>query len=117
VVLILSVVVLVSLLFAPGRGIVWRRLHLGRLRSAPKQEPVLMHLYALSLQHPDNPFHGHNVAVVQTMNPADVDVVAALEGLERRSLAQRDGAGLWSPTELGRREAEKVMDRGRRERS
>jgi manganese/zinc/iron transport system permease protein len=117
VVIILSAVVLVSLLFAPGRGVVWRQFHLGRLRSAPTQEPVLMHLYALSLQHPDNPSHGHDVAVVRTMSPAEVDVVAALEGLERRSLAQQDDAGRWSPTRLGRREAEKVMERGRAGRS
>lgn len=114
VVLILSAVVVVSLLFAPGRGVVWRRLHLGRLRSAPSQEPVLMHLYALSLQHPEDPGHGHDVAVLRTMSPSEMDVAAALDGLEARSLAQRDEAGRWGPTELGRRQAEKTLERERR---
>ncbi len=111
IVLILSGVVGMSLLMAPERGLVWRRLQLGRLRRRPRQEPVLMHLHALSLQHPDDPEHGHEVSVLRTMNPPDTDVEGALTALAERGLAGADGEGLWAPTELGRREAARTLAR------
>lgn len=111
IVLVLSVVVAGSMLFAPGRGLVWRAIRLGRLRRRPDQEPVLMHLFALSLQHEEDPDHGHNVAVLRTMNQPDADIDGALERLANRGLARRTAAGLWAPTKIGRREARKILDR------
>jgi manganese/zinc/iron transport system permease protein len=111
IVLLLSAVVLLSLLFARDRGLVWRWLRLGRLRESPQLDPVLIHLYALSLQHEDDPDHGHGVAVLRTMSPRDADVDGALSGLESRGLARRTAAGLWVPTELGRREARRAVER------
>jgi len=110
IVLMMSLVVTVSLLAAPGRGLVWRWLRLGRLRQAPQLDPVLMHLYALSLQHQENPDHGHSVAVLRTMNPRDADVQGALYGLAERGLARQTEGGLWAPTEFGRREASRALD-------
>ena len=111
IVLVLSAIVGLSLLFAPQRGLVWRRVHLGRLRRRPRQEPVLMHLLALSLQHPEDPDHGHDLSVLRTVSPADVDVAMALEALAERGLAQRDSSGRWAPSELGRRDAQKTLSR------
>jgi manganese/zinc/iron transport system permease protein len=110
IVLMLSLVVTVSLLGAPGRGMVWRWLRLGRLRQAPQLDPVLMHLYALSLQHRSNPDHGHSIGVLRTMSSRDTDVQAALDGLVERGLARRSESGLWAPTELGRREAKRALE-------
>jgi manganese/zinc/iron transport system permease protein len=112
IVLFLSTFVGISFLVAPERGLVWRRLRLGRLRRRPRQEPVLMHLHALSLQHPEDPDHGHAVSVLRTMSPEDIDVEAALAALAERGRAARDARGLWAPTELGRREAVRTLDRG-----
>jgi hypothetical protein len=84
---------------------------LGRLRQVPQLDPVLMHLYALALQHLDDPEHGHSVAVLRTMSPADADVPASLAALERRGLAGQAADGMWYPTELGRREARRTMER------
>lgn len=111
IILVLSAAVVVSLLLAPRRGLLWQRLRLARARRAPRLDPVLMHLYALSRQHLDDPEHGHRVAVLKTMSPREIDVPAALEALAARSLAQRVGDGLWAPTELGRREARRVLER------
>ena len=72
-----------------------------------------MHLYALALQHPKNPGHGHALSVLRTMSPVDVDVGAALTALAERGLAARDGHGLWAPTELGLRDAQRTLERGR----
>jgi len=102
---------LVPRLLAPGRGLVWRWLRLGRLRGAPQLDPVLIHLYALSLQHAEDPGHGHNMAVLRTMSAPDADVAGALAGLQSRGLAQQTAGGLWAPTELGRREAKRAIER------
>ncbi len=111
VVLVLSVAVAASLVLAPRRGLLWRWLRRRRTRRTPRLDPLLMHLYALSMQHPGEPDHGHRVGVLRTMSPREVDVAAALEALAARGLAQRVGDGLWAPTWLGRREAERALKR------
>jgi manganese/zinc/iron transport system permease protein len=111
IVLVLSVIVVVSLLMAPQRGLLWRSLRLGVLRTAPDLDPVLMHLYALSHQHPDDPDHGHSVAVIRTMSPPEAKVDAALEQLADRGLARRTADAGWAPTPIGRREAQRILDR------
>jgi len=98
IVLVLSSVFVFSLFMAPHRG-------------APDLDPVLMHLFALSRQHPDDPEHGHSVAVIQTMSPPEAKVVAALERLADRGLAQHTADGGWAPTPIGRREAQRILDR------
>lgn len=109
IVLVLSGMVVASLLVAPRRGLVWRWLRLGRLRRTLRLEPVLMHLFALSLQHQDEPQHGHKVAVLRTMSPPDYDVARALSTLAARGLAQEVAPGSWAPTSLGCREARRVL--------
>jgi manganese/zinc/iron transport system permease protein len=110
IVLYLSFAVVVSLLLAPGRGLLWRWIGIGRLRQSPRLDPVLMHLYALSLQHADDPEHGHGIAVLRTMSPRDADVEGALRGLQIRGLAFESEDGLWAPSELGRHEARRVFE-------
>jgi manganese/zinc/iron transport system permease protein len=111
IVLVLSIAVVVSLVAAPRRGLVWRWLRIGDYRRSADLDPVLMHLYALSMQHQDDPEHGHSVAVLRTMSPADVDVAGALEHLADRGLALRNIDGLWAPTPIGRREARRRVER------
>ena len=111
IVLVLSLIVIVSLFLAPRRGLLWRFLRLGSLRSAPDLDPVLMHLFALSHQHPDEPEHGHSVSVIRTMSPPDANVDAALGRLADRGLAQQTADGGWAPTAIGRREAQRILDR------
>mgnify|MGYP001817063652 CR=1 FL=1 len=111
IVLVLSAVVVGSLLVAPDRGLVWRWLRLRRLREVPHLEPVLMHLYALSLQHDQDPEHGHSVAVLRTMSQPGYDLDGALDRLAARGLAQHDHARMWAPTALGRREAQRLIER------
>ncbi len=115
IVLILSLIVVVSLFMAPRRGLLWRYFRIGNLRAAPDLDPVLMHLFALSHQHPGDPEHGHSVAVIRTMSPPDAKVDAALERLADRGLAQRTVDGGWAPTAIGRREARRILDRETRE--
>ena len=111
IVLVLSTVVVVSLVFAPRRGLLWRWIRLGRLQPSAALDPVLMHLYALSQQHPDEPDHGHPMAVLRTMSPVGADIERVLVDLQGRGLIEAVGEGLWAPTPIGRREAERNIDR------
>jgi manganese/zinc/iron transport system permease protein len=111
IVLMLSGAVMVSILVAPQRGLLWRALRLGRIRPAHDEEPILMHLYALSLQHPDEMEHGHREAVLRTMSPPGAKVRDALDRLAAQGLARRTDDGLWIPTVIGRRQAERVLER------
>jgi manganese/zinc/iron transport system permease protein len=111
IVLLLSIVVIISIVLAPSRGLLWKRLRRASLLDAGYLDPVLMHLYALSLQHRDEPDHGHSVSVLATMSHRNVDVNGALEALESRGLAIQDQDGLWAPSALGRREARRLMER------
>jgi manganese/zinc/iron transport system permease protein len=111
IVLVLSTVVVVSLVFAPKRGLLWRWIRLGRLQPAAALDPVLMHLYALSQQHPEEPDHGHGMAVLRTMSPVGADLDRVLGDLQARGLVNAIGEGLWAPTPIGRREAERNLDR------
>jgi len=111
IVLVLSTVVVVSLVFAPRRGLLWRWIRLGRLQPSAALDPVLMHLYALSQQHPDEPDHGHPMAVLRTMSPVGADIERVLVDLQARGLIEAVGEGLWAPTPIGRREAERNIDR------
>lgn len=112
IVLALTAIVVASLLVAPARGLVWRRVRLARTRRRSPAEPVLLHLYALSLQH-DDPGHGHGLGVLRTMSPPGADVAGALATLRRRGLVEPVDDERWAPTPLGRRDAERVLDRGR----
>jgi manganese/zinc/iron transport system permease protein len=109
IVLVLSAIVVLALVFAPGRGLLWRWIRLGRLQPSAALDPVLMHLYALAQQHPDDPNHGHGLAVLRTMSPAGTDLERALADLEDRGLVQAVGHRLWAPTPIGRREAERTL--------
>ncbi len=111
IVLALTAVVVVSVVAAPRRGLLWRVIRVGDLRAAPPLDPVLMHLYALSLQHPDDPEHGHDVAVLKTMSPAGADLPTVLARLEAQGLARQVAPVHWAPTAIGRREARRIWER------
>ena len=109
IVLVLSSIVALSLVFAPRRGLLWRWIKLGRLRPAAGLDPVLMHLYALAQQHPDEPDHGHGLGVLRTMSPSGADLERTLGDLQARGLVHSVGGRLWAPTPIGRREAERLL--------
>jgi len=109
IVLALGMIVVVSIAAVPQRGLLWRRVRLGSARRVDEARPVLLHLYALSLQHQD-PEHGHSQAVLRAMSPRGADVEAALRALELRGLAFETRGGLWAPTATGRGAARQVLE-------
>jgi manganese/zinc/iron transport system permease protein len=101
-----AVLVMVSMLFAPERGLVvawWK----GRQRRASLQEiGLLENLYTLALQHADSPHHPHPPATLETMTLRPESVVRELGALAARGWVEEYEAGLWALTPEGLRVAE-----------
>jgi manganese/zinc/iron transport system permease protein len=97
--------VVVSLLLAPGRGVVWAAVHRRRQRQQLRTDAVLADLHDLDQQHAGG--HGHDVSVLELMRGSRTDVPRALGVLQGRGLARQDRAGRWLITDAGRQEAER----------
>ncbi len=112
IVLCISAIVVVSILVAPNRGLLWGKVRQVRNRRRLRSDKVLTDLYALSLQHADPTQHTHSIAALNTMNPEYGDVSRTLHVLEERNLVkQSDEPGEWSITEIGlKRAAEYVAN-------
>ncbi len=104
IVLVATGIVVVSLLFAPSRGVAWVRLRDWRRRRLLAVEAVLADLAALSAQHAREPNHAHNVAALYAVRGRAV-VDRALAELAARGLARRDAGDAWALTDAGRAEA------------
>ena len=96
-----TVIVVVSLLFAPRRGIVWREVRGRRDRRRLRVAAVLADLLALERQHPQVE-HGHSAGVLSVMSGG---ALTTLQALEQRGLVKRLGDDAWALTDAGRARA------------
>jgi len=103
IVLCASAIVLVSLLFAPRRGLLWREARGRRDRGRLRLASVLKDLAALEQQHPEGA-HAHSAAVLAVMSGGDE---RSLRELEEQGLVRRVGEQ-WALTEAGRERAKEV---------
>jgi manganese/zinc/iron transport system permease protein len=103
IVLCLTALVLVSLAFAPNRGLVWDWVRERRNRARLHTDAVLNGLYALARQHPGHD-HGHPAAIVEAIHPG---AAHELRELEERGWARRLERDQWSITPAGCAEAER----------
>ena len=97
IVLCISAIVLVSVLLAPNRGLVWEKGRQLRNRGRLRGESVLLDFYRMSAQHSD-PLAPHPVAALLALNP---QAEAVLERLAERGQLRRADAGRWALTESG----------------
>jgi manganese/zinc/iron transport system permease protein len=107
IVLSVSAIVVISLLLAPKRGLVWQWVRRQRNRRRLRAEAVLADLHTLAEQHEDKTY-AHNVAVLRTMRSGQGGVEHTLRALARRDLVQEVGEGQWGLTPEGFREAERA---------
>jgi manganese/zinc/iron transport system permease protein len=103
IVLCATALVLVSLVAAPRRGLLWREVRGRRDRRRLRLAAVLADLRALELQHPGE-LHGHSAAVVSVMSGG---AEPTLRELERRGLVRELASDAWALTDTGRAEAER----------
>ena len=108
VVVVMSALVMVSLLFAPQRGLVATRIARRLTRRRLAIERVLCDLYELSLQHGDRR-HPHGAATLMTMLEGPGSVQHSLNTLGRQDRVRRLDDGRWALTSKGVLEAERLL--------
>lgn len=99
IVLCAAAIVVVSLLAAPNRGLVWNRVRELRARRRLQLDAVLADLLALSRQHEGD--HAHDASVVEAMAAGRPGVRHGLEQLAARGLARATPDDRWALTPAG----------------
>lgn len=115
IILSVSSVVIVSLLFAPGRGFVWEIVRLRRSRRRLRYQQVLTTLYQLAAAHADSRYRSGQ-GMIDTYHGTSTQ--RALRKLHRRGYVVRHAAppeepntaGQWVLTPAGIHEAERILD-------
>ena len=109
IVLAISVIVLLSLLFASNRGLVWQWVRRQQNRRRLRVEAVLANLYTLAVQHEDRT-HAHDIAVLRAMNAGRGGVEHTLQQLQERGLVTERSTGHWALTPAGLEEAQRLHE-------
>lgn len=108
IVLCVSVIVALSLFFAPNRGLIWRWLMQQRNRQRLQTEQVLANLYRLASHHQDLR-HPHAASALALMTTGAASVRNSLNALRERELVEARPDNQWALTPTGIKEAERVM--------
>ena len=100
IVLCISTIVLISLFFAPRRGLLWNWIRQRRNRGRLHLEAILEDLYSLASAH-DDPQHAHSIAVLKLMGSERGGVEQSLKKLEEQGLVRSESSGEWALTKAG----------------
>ncbi|MEW6721506.1 MAG: metal ABC transporter permease [Thermodesulfobacteriota bacterium] len=111
IVVCLSAIVIVSLLLAPNRGIVWNWARERANRRRIMTDAVLADLYVLAVRHED-PGHGHPISVLRAMSMGHGGVDRSLKLLRQRGLVRKTETVTWSLTPAGLEEARRLAGKG-----
>lgn len=106
----MSAIVAFSLLFAPNRGLLARRIAERRTRYQLRGDALLADLAQLESQHA-GARHAHSTAVLQAMNPGRAGLGRTLAQLETQGLVTRASGGAWSLTDAGHETAANFLHR------
>ncbi len=106
IVLCASALVLISLIFAPNRGLFWKWLRQLRNRRRLALDAVLLDLLELAEQHPDMD-RPHPRSALEAMSFRSSSVPGSLRELAERGWVHTRGGDEWLLTPAGRREAER----------
>jgi len=108
IVIVISFIVLISMLFAPNRGLVfnWVRRRANRKKLA--LEAILLDLLELAYQH-DNPAYPHSITTLQAMNTSAGDIAIGLGKLQSDSLVDQKNGNSWALTDSGVKRAEELL--------
>jgi manganese/zinc/iron transport system permease protein len=96
----MGVVVTISLLAAPNRGLLWQWWRSRRTARRLKRETVLLDLYRLARKHGDLSYP-HAASVLDTMNARAGHTRRALRRLAGDGLVERDDPHGWYLTAAG----------------
>lgn len=108
IVVVVSVIVTVSLLFAPNRGFVFRKIREWRAGRALRVDAVLVDLYTLASQH-ESADHPHSERVLNVMSTMSGTARRTLKLLKTLELARPIDEQRWALTRTGEERAERVI--------
>ncbi len=108
IVLCASAIVIVSLLLAPNRGLLWHWLTRLQNRQRLQTEQVLSNLYLLASQHAE-PTHPHAAAALQVMGAKPESVLQSLKVLAAEGFVQQAQNSHWALTPSGAQRAEQLV--------
>jgi manganese/zinc/iron transport system permease protein len=111
IVLCISVIVVVSLLFAPNRGLVLSWVRKQRNRRRLQTDQVLSNLYRMASQH-EEPTHAHSVTALRVMGSSPVGIRNSLQALAERGLVRPAENDLWALTPAGVAAARRIVGDG-----
>jgi manganese/zinc/iron transport system permease protein len=111
IVLCISLIVVLSLLVAPNRGVVWRWLARQQNRRRLQTEQVLSNLYLLAAQHAE-PTHPHTAAALQVMGATPESVLESLKALATAGFVQQAPNSQWALTPTGVQRAQQLVRQG-----
>ncbi len=106
IVLTATAVALVSVLFAPARGLAWSAARRWRARRRLMEDRVLVALAGLARGH-DDPAHAHHQAMLEVTGLPGAH--RSLHALERRGFVREGPHGHWSLTPAGATEASRLV--------
>jgi manganese/zinc/iron transport system permease protein len=111
IVVCLTIIVILSLLLAPNRGVLAQMIKRFRNRYAFSLQTLLMDLYYLELKHGDHT-KGHDKNTISLIRERRGSIAVALKTMEGRGLVNRREDELWLLTEKGRNEAQLIEEGG-----
>jgi manganese/zinc/iron transport system permease protein len=107
IVVAVSVIVLMSLAFAPHRGLVAGAIRRQRSKRLLRTDAVLEDLYTLAVSHGDRQ-RPHSILVLRTMRSGDFGIRRSLSELQSRGLVSEQEHDSWALTEQGFEEASRI---------
>lgn len=109
IVLCAGVIVGISLLFAPNRGLAYNAVRIWKNRQRLQLRVVLANLYALAVQHP-NLHHPHALGALQAMTADEASVGHNLRVLSDLGWVHEPSPGTWALTPAGVLEAKRMLE-------
>lgn len=102
-----TVIVAISFIFAPNRGILWRLLESNGNRNSLMLEAILMDLYKLAQKHGDRTYP-HSAAALQVLHGNPRRIKRSIKSLERSGWLESTNHTKWSLTKKGWAEAQRI---------
>lgn len=108
IVLCVSGIVVLSMLFAPNRGVLVRVIRDMKNRKRIMTDAIILDLFELQQQHED-PFYAHSSAALQVMSLERSGIHKTLKTLESKGLVRKSGEDNWALSENGITAAERLV--------
>ena len=107
IVVAMSVIVVISILFAPNRGLLWHQIQARQHNRKFRGDLLLSDLAVLGSQHPGEA-RGHSLAVLEAMNPGTRGLDQTLRELVSAQLVSQVSPGSWALTPAGATAVESI---------